>query len=188
MIVKWLNRVLCTAGAGIAVVSVVACGSSVASGGSAVPAEFRAACGHPGAHVMARKVPVTVFHAACDLSGVLITYRNYVGATVPRGDGGTTIGNSSGLTLTIQPASLDVTINATGVPGDLQHDVGWLSARPHSPGRLRRPRRTGSAGRGYQIRIVTISGYAGSVPRQRLTSTGPMSSGPGFVTADMNLH
>ena len=119
MIVKWLNRVLCTAGAGVAVVSVVACGSSAASGGSAVPAEFRAACGHPGAHVMARKVPVTVSHAACDLTGVLITYRNYVGATVPRGDGGTTIGNSSGFTLTIQPGSLDVTVNATGVPGDL---------------------------------------------------------------------
>lgn len=119
MIVKWLHRVLCMAGAGIAVVSVAACGSSVASGGSAVPAEFRAACGHPGAHVMARKVPVTVSHAACDLTWVLITYRNYVGATVPRGDDGTTIGNSSGFTLTIQPDSLDVTVNATGVPGDL---------------------------------------------------------------------
>ncbi|HWN63217.1 MAG TPA: hypothetical protein VNO25_21390 [Streptosporangiaceae bacterium] len=99
--------------------SVAACGSSVASGGSAVPAEFRAACGHPGAHVMARKVPVTVSHAACDLTGVLITYRNYAGATVPRGDGGTTIGNSTGFTLTIRPGSLDVTVDATGVPGDL---------------------------------------------------------------------
>jgi hypothetical protein len=68
---------------------------------------------------MARKVPVTVSHAACDLTGILITYRNYAGATVPRGYGGTTIGNSSGFTLTIQPGSLDVTVNTTGVPGDL---------------------------------------------------------------------
>jgi len=119
MIVKWLHRVLCMAGAGIAVVGVTACGSSVAGGGLPVPAEFRAACGHPGAHVVVRKVPVTVSHEACDLTGVLITYRNYAGATVPRGDGGTTIGNSSGFTLTIQPDSLDVTVDATGVPGDL---------------------------------------------------------------------
>jgi hypothetical protein len=113
------HRVLCLAGAGMTVVGVAACGSSAASGGLPVPAEFRAACGHPGAHVMVRKVPVTVSHAACDLTGVLITYRNYAGATVPRGDGGTTIGNSTGFTLTIQPGSLDVTVNATGVPGDL---------------------------------------------------------------------
>ncbi len=67
---------------------------------------------------MVRKVPVTVSHAACDLTGVLITYRNYVGAVVPRGGGGTASGNSFGFTLTIQPDSLDVTVNATGVPGN----------------------------------------------------------------------
>src|ERR1700729_2379617 len=100
--------------------SVSACGGSPASPRPAVPAEFPTACGHPGAHVMVRKVPVTVSHADCDLTGVLITYRNYAGATVPRGDGGTTIGNSSGFTLMIRSGSLDVTVDATGSPGN-----GW---------------------------------------------------------------
>jgi hypothetical protein len=120
MIVNRLRRALCLAGPAITalVFSVSACGSSPASPQPAVPAEFRAACGHPGARVMARKVPVTVSHAACDLTGVLITYRNYAGATVPRGDGGTTIGNSSGFTLTIRSGSLDVTVDATGTPGN----------------------------------------------------------------------
>jgi len=96
-----------------------ACGGSPAAPRSAVPAEFRAACGHPGAHVMVRKVPVTVSHAACDLTGVLVTYRDYGGGYVPRGQGGTAMGNSFGFTMTIQAGSLDVTINATGVPGTL---------------------------------------------------------------------
>lgn len=116
MVVNRLRRVLCLTGT---VVSVAACGSPVASPRSAVPAEFRAACGHPGAHVMVRKVPVTVSHAACDLTGVLISYRNYGGAVVPRGGGGTGTSNSFGFTLTIESGSLDVTVNATGVPGNL---------------------------------------------------------------------
>ena len=37
-----------------------------------IPPEFRAACGHPGAQVQVRKVPVTIPHAACDLTGVAI--------------------------------------------------------------------------------------------------------------------
>ena|SRR5579863_55790 len=125
MIVEGLRRMLCLAGA---VISVAACGSPAASSPAAsspaasprpaVPAEFRTACGHPGAHVMVRKVPLTIPHTACDLTGVLITYRDYGGAVVPRGGGGTTTGNSSGFTMTIQPGSLDVTVNATGVPGN----------------------------------------------------------------------
>ena len=67
---------------------------------------------------MVRKVPVTVSHAECDLTGVTISYRGYGGATVPDGQGRTGIGTSSGFTLTIHPGSLDVTINATGVPGN----------------------------------------------------------------------
>jgi hypothetical protein len=84
----------------------------------AVPAEFRAACGHPGAQVEVRKVPLTISHAACDLTGVAISYKNYGGATVPKGGGGNGIGNSSGFTLTVHPGSLDVTITATGTPGN----------------------------------------------------------------------
>jgi hypothetical protein len=68
---------------------------------------------------MVRKVPVTVSHASCDLTGVLITYRDHGGVVVSRGGGGTASGNSFGFTLTIQSGSLDVTVNATGVPGNL---------------------------------------------------------------------
>ena len=126
MIMRGLHRTLCPATtvsrvlvlAG-AVIGAAACGSPAASSRAAIPAEFRAACGHPGAQVNVRKVPVTVPHAACDLTGVMITYRDYGGAVVPRGDGGTSIGTSSGFTMTIQPGSLDVSINATGIPGNV---------------------------------------------------------------------
>jgi hypothetical protein len=101
----------------VTVLSVAACGSAV-SARSAVPAEFRAACGHPGAQVTVMKVPVTISHAECDLTGVTISYRNYGGATVPSGTGGTAIGTSSGFTLRVHPGTLDVTVNATGVPGN----------------------------------------------------------------------
>ena len=84
----------------------------------AIPPEFRAACGHPGAQVEARTVPVTISHAACDLTGVAISYRNRGGATVPHGGGGTGIGNSSGFELTVHPGSLDVTITVTGPAGN----------------------------------------------------------------------
>lgn len=109
--------------AGIAVlvflaVTVVACGRSQQHPRSVVPPEFRAACGHPGAHVTVRKVPVTIPHAACDLTGVVITYPGYGGATVPGGSGGTGIGNSLGFTLRVHPGTLDVTVNATGSPGN----------------------------------------------------------------------
>jgi hypothetical protein len=80
-----------------------------------IPPEFRAACGHPGAEVQVRKVPVTISHAACDLIGVAISYQDRGGATVPR-DGG--IGNSSGFELTVHPGSLDVTITVTGPAGN----------------------------------------------------------------------
>jgi hypothetical protein len=84
----------------------------------AIPPEFRAACGHPGAQVEARKVPVTISHAACDLTGVAISYRNRGGATVPLDGGGTGIGNSDGFELTVHPGSLDVTITVTGPHGN----------------------------------------------------------------------
>jgi hypothetical protein len=84
----------------------------------AIPPEFRAACGHPGAKVEVRKVPVTISHAACDLTGVEISYRNRGGAAVPHGGGGTGIGNSFGFELTVHPGSLDVTITVTGPAGN----------------------------------------------------------------------
>ena len=84
----------------------------------AVPPEFRAACGHPGAQVEVRKVPVTISHAACDLTGVAISYRDFGGATVPHGGGGTSIGNSNGFELTVHSGSLDVTITAPATHGN----------------------------------------------------------------------
>jgi hypothetical protein len=63
-------------------------------------------------------VPVTISHAACDLTGVAISYRNRGGATVPHGGGGTGIGNSDGFELTVHPGSLDVTITVTGPHGN----------------------------------------------------------------------
>ena len=97
-------------------VATAACDTSRPSSRAAIAPEFRAACGHPGAHVRVRKVPITVRHADCDLTGVVITYRSYGGATVP-GDG-TSVGTSSGFTLTVHPGTLDVTVNATGPPGN----------------------------------------------------------------------
>ena len=85
---------------------------------AAIPPEFRAACGHPGAQVHVRNVPVTIPHAACDLADVAISYRNRGGATVPHGGGGTGIGNSDGFELTVHPGTLDVTITVTGPPGN----------------------------------------------------------------------
>jgi hypothetical protein len=65
--------------------------SSTVSTGGAVPAEFRAACGHPGRTVVVRHVPVTVRHADCDLTGVTIRY-GLAGAMVPKpGDGAGTV-------------------------------------------------------------------------------------------------
>ena len=60
---------------------------------------------------------VTISHAACDLTGVAISYPNRGGATVPHG-GGTGIGNSFGFELTVHPGSLDVTITVTGPAGN----------------------------------------------------------------------
>ena len=84
----------------------------------AIPPELRAACGHPGAKVELRKVPVTISHSACDLTGVAISYRNRGGATVPHGGGGTGIGNSDGFELTVHSGSLDVTVSVTGPHGN----------------------------------------------------------------------
>jgi len=100
----------------LTVVNIAACSSLPPSPRSPIPPEFRAACGHPGARVTVRKVPVTISHADCNLTGVMISYPGYGGATVPHGSGG--IGNSSGFTLTVHPGTLDVTVNATGTPGN----------------------------------------------------------------------
>lgn len=107
--------------AGMAVIALsalaaAACGNTPPAGQSRVPPAFRAACGRPGTVVLVRKVPITIPHADCDLTGVTISAPGRGGATVPRISG--SVGTSSGLTLTIQPGTLDVTVNATGAPGN----------------------------------------------------------------------
>src|SRR5579872_3438762 len=47
---------------------------------TAVPPEFRPACGRPGSHVVVRQVPVTIPHALCDLTGVILSYPGHGGA------------------------------------------------------------------------------------------------------------
>jgi hypothetical protein len=81
-----------------------------------VPPEFRPACGHPGAHVTVRQVPVTVPHAACDLTGVSVSFPGRGGATVPATGGA--IGNSMGFLLEVDSRTLDVTITVTGSAGN----------------------------------------------------------------------
>ncbi|HEX5497304.1 MAG TPA: hypothetical protein VFX70_22300 [Mycobacteriales bacterium] len=62
-------------------------------------------------------MPVTVSHSRCDLTGVQLSYRDHGGATVPKKPG--TIGDSAGFTLTVNPDSLDVTVDSsTGPPGN----------------------------------------------------------------------
>ena len=94
-----------------------ACGSShPARARASIPAEFRHACGHPGAKVTVTHLPVTIKHSTCDLTGVLITVPGRGGMVVPGSSGG--VGNSMGLTLTVGDRTLDVTLTATGPAGN----------------------------------------------------------------------
>ncbi len=76
---------------------------------SAIPEEFRAACGRPGSRVVVRHFPVTIPHAVCDLTGVALSYPRRGGATVPSRPG--MIANSLGFRLTVHPGTLDVTVD-----------------------------------------------------------------------------
>ena len=84
---------------------------------TAVPAEFRPACGHPGSHVTVQRVPVTVPHAVCDLTGVIVSYPGRGGATVPGSPGGG-VANSKGLQLQVDAHTQDVTVTVTGPAGN----------------------------------------------------------------------
>ena len=71
----------------------------------AVPAEFAAACGKPGARVGApTRIPIG--HADCDLTGVTISSPGQGGAVVP----GQAVSNSGGLSLSTNPDG-DVTVS-----------------------------------------------------------------------------
>ena len=84
---------------------------------TAVPPEFRPACGRPGSHVVVRQVPVTIPHALCDLTGVSLSYPGHGGATVT-GPPGSTVWNSGGFRLEVDADTLDVTITVSGPAGN----------------------------------------------------------------------
>jgi hypothetical protein len=75
---------------------------------TAVPPEFRPACGRPGSCVIVRRVPVTIPHALCDLTRVTLSYPGHGGAVTPSPGHG--VGNSKGLRVEVDARTLDVTI------------------------------------------------------------------------------
>jgi hypothetical protein len=79
---------------------------------TAVPAEFRPACGRPGARVIVRQVPVTVPHALCDLTGVIVSYPGHGGMTVPAPGRGT--GNGQSMRVEVDARTRDVTVAVGG--------------------------------------------------------------------------
>lgn len=99
---------------GLSAIALGGCGASEASQkpAASLPTEFVPACGHPGTTVEVGSVPVTVRHADCDLTGVTVTPRGGGGgAVVPaRGEG---VGNSSGLTVSVDATTGDVSINSS---------------------------------------------------------------------------
>jgi hypothetical protein len=79
---------------------------------TAVPPEFRPACGRPGARVIVRQVPVTVPHGLCDLTGVVLSYPGHGGMTVPAPGHGT--GNSQSMRVEVDARTRDVTVAVGG--------------------------------------------------------------------------
>jgi len=80
---------------------------------TAVPHEFRPACGRPGSRVTVRQVPVTVPHLLCDLTGVTLSYPGHGGAVVPFPAHG--VANSKGIQVQVDARTLDVTITVSGL-------------------------------------------------------------------------
>ena len=83
----------------------------------AIPPEFRPACGRPGSHVTIRQVPVTVPHALCDLTGVILSYPGRGGATVPDSPG-SGVSNSMGIQVQVDAHTQDVTVTVSGADGN----------------------------------------------------------------------
>ena len=80
---------------------------------TAVPPEFRPACGRPGSSVVVRRVPVTIPHALCDLTQVTLSYPGHGGAVTPSPGHG--VGNSLGIQVEVDARTLDVTITVRGL-------------------------------------------------------------------------
>jgi hypothetical protein len=94
--------------------------STAAALSSRVPAEVLPGCGHPGGTIVIHQSPITIRHADCDLTGVIIDVGG-VGAVVPSagwvaGDGDYAAGSKpSGATeinISVDPTTRDVTITS----------------------------------------------------------------------------
>ena len=92
-------------------------GNTVGRDLTAVPPEFRPACGRPGTHVTVRQVPVTVPHALCDLTGVSLSYPGRGGAGVPDSPG-IGVATSAGFSVEVDGHTNDVTVNVSGAEGN----------------------------------------------------------------------
>ena len=84
---------------------------------TAVPTEFRPSCGRPGSDVTIRQVPVTVPHALCDLTGVILSYPGRGGAAVPASPG-RSVANSKGIQVHVDAHTRDVTVTVNGEAGN----------------------------------------------------------------------
>jgi hypothetical protein len=84
---------------------------------TAVPPEFRPACGRPGSDVTVGQVPITVPHALCDLTGVILSYPGRGGAVVPDSPG-EGVANSMGFQIQVDAHTQDVTVIVTGAAGN----------------------------------------------------------------------
>ena len=78
-----------------------------------VPAAFASACGHPGTQVVITAVSLTIPHAQCDLTGVVVRYGT-AGVTIPATGGGGAAADgmtvSTILSAEVDPTTRDVTI------------------------------------------------------------------------------
>ena len=79
-----------------------------------LPSAVRTACGHPGSTVIIERLPVTIRHHDCDLTGVEVRY-GMTGVTVPSsgivGANADGIGSSTTLIAEVDPATGDVTFH-----------------------------------------------------------------------------
>jgi hypothetical protein len=92
-------------------------GKTVGRDLTTVPPEFRTACGRPGSAVTVRQVPVTVRHALCDLTGVILSYPGRGGAVVPDSPG-SGVANSNGFQVHVDAHTQDVTVTVSGAEGN----------------------------------------------------------------------
>lgn len=84
---------------------------------TAIPPEFRLACGRPGSDVTVGQVPVTVPHALCDLTGVILSYPGRGGAAVPDTPG-SGVASSQGFQVQVDAYTQDVTVTVGGTAGN----------------------------------------------------------------------